>query len=65
MLESLRHQVYLPAIFIALGIVVVFGSLGLWLVHKSTGRAIREMLALLAAAAVLISLMMVPFGSCL
>ena len=62
MLESLRHQVYLPAVFIALGVVLVLGALGLWLVHKSTGRSIREMLTLLAAAVVLISLMMVPIA---
>ncbi len=57
MLESLRHQVYLPAVFIVFGIVVLFGALGLWGVHRSTGRPIREMLALLAAAFVAIGFM--------
>jgi hypothetical protein len=57
MLESLRHQFYLPAVFIALGVVLVLGALGLWLVRRSTGRPIREMLALLAAAFVIIAFM--------
>jgi hypothetical protein len=57
MLESLKHNVNLPALFVVFGIVAVVGALGLWLVHRSTGRRIREMLALLGAAFLTICLM--------
>jgi ABC-type bacteriocin/lantibiotic exporter with double-glycine peptidase domain len=57
MLESLKHNVNLPALFVVLGLVASVGSLGLWAVHRSTGRRIREMLALLAAAFLTICLM--------
>jgi amino acid permease len=57
MLESLRHQVNLPAVFIVFGAVMFLGALGLWLVRRSTGRPMREMLALLAAAFVIIAFM--------
>jgi lysylphosphatidylglycerol synthetase-like protein (DUF2156 family) len=55
-LNSLR-SVYLsnlPAIFSAIFNV---GAAGFWYVHKTTGRPIREMLALFAAAFVLVALM--------
>ena len=59
MLESLKYYVNMPALFIVLGLVVGIGALGLWAVHRSTGRPIREMLTLLAGAFALITLMLV------
>lgn len=44
------------ALFVVIGVVVSVSALGLWLVHLSSGRPIREMLALLAAAFVIIVL---------
>jgi hypothetical protein len=61
MLEALRSEVNLPALFVMLAFLFGAGTAGLWYVRKTTGRSVREMLALLAAAVVLISLMMVSF----
>jgi NADH:ubiquinone oxidoreductase subunit 6 (subunit J) len=46
-----------PALFIMLAFLFVSGTVGLWFVRKTTGRSIREMLALLAGAIVFILLM--------
>jgi hypothetical protein len=43
--------------FIMLAFLLVAGTVGLWCVRKTTGRSIREMLALLAGAIVFILLM--------
>lgn len=56
MLNSLRN-VYLPNLLAVLSVIFSIGAAGLWYVHKITGRSIREMLALLAAAFVLIAFM--------
>jgi len=57
MLDALRYQVNWPALFIMLAFLFVSGIVGLWYVRKTTGRSIREMLALLAGAIVFILLM--------
>src|ERR1700704_4042831 len=59
MLDSLKYQVNLPALFIMVAFLLVSGTAGLWFVRKTTGRSVREMLALLAGAIALI-LLMVP-----
>jgi Na+(H+)/acetate symporter ActP len=57
MLDALRYQVNWPALFIMLAFLLVTGAVGLWFVRKTTGRSIREMLALLAGSVVFIILM--------
>jgi Na+(H+)/acetate symporter ActP len=57
MLDNLKYQVNLPALFITLSVLFVCTPVGLWYVRKTTGRSIREMLTLLAAAIVFILLM--------
>ena len=56
MLNSLR-SVNLPTLVALLSAVFGIGWVGLWFVRKTTGRTIREMLALLAAGFVLIAFM--------
>ena len=56
MLNSLRNA-DLPRLLAVLSVIVSIGAAGLWYVRKTTGRPIREMLALLAAAFVLIAFM--------
>jgi hypothetical protein len=63
MLESLKHQVNFSALFIVLSVVTAVGALGLWGVHRTSGRPIREMVALLGAAFVIIAFM-VPLVIC-
>jgi Na+(H+)/acetate symporter ActP len=62
MFENLRNQINLAALLIILSSILVFGAAGLWFVRKTTGRPIREMLALLVGALVLISLMGISFA---
>jgi hypothetical protein len=62
MLENLRNQINLTALLIILSGLLVFGAAGLWFVRKTTGRPIREMLALLGGALVLISMMGISFA---
>jgi hypothetical protein len=62
MLENLRNQINLTALLIILGGLLIFGTAGLWYVRKTTGRPIREMLALLGGALALISLMGISFA---
>jgi Na+(H+)/acetate symporter ActP len=57
MLDTLRYQINVPALFTMLAFLFVSGIIGLWFVRKTTGRSIREMLALLAGAIVFIFLM--------
>jgi hypothetical protein len=56
MLNNLR-SVHLPSLVAILSFILSIGAAGLWYVRKITGRPIREMLALLAAAFVLIAFM--------
>jgi uncharacterized metal-binding protein len=62
MLENLRNQINLTALLAILSGLLIFGTAGLWYIRKTTGRPIREMLALLAGAVVLIGLMGVSFA---
>ncbi len=55
MLNSLRS--FLPSLLAVLSITFSIGAAGLWYVRKTTGRPIREMLALVAAAFVLFACM--------
>jgi hypothetical protein len=57
MLEAIKYHIHLPALFIVLGVGITIGALGLWGVHRTSGRPIREMLALLGAAFVIIVFM--------
>jgi di/tricarboxylate transporter len=56
MLNSLRN-VYLPTLLAILSVIFSIGAAGLWYFRKAKGRPIREILALLAAAFVLIAFM--------
>lgn len=58
MFESFRNNVDIPALLIFLGFLLIVGVPGLWYVKKTTGRSIRDMLALLGGAVILILLMM-------
>jgi hypothetical protein len=57
MLNSLRN-VYSPGLLAALSAVFSIGAAGLWYLLKTTGHSIRDVLALLAAAFVLIAFML-------
>jgi len=56
MLNSLR-SVYLSNLLVILSVIFSIGAAGLWYVHKTTGRRIRDLLALLAAGFVLTAFM--------
>jgi hypothetical protein len=51
------RSVYLSNLLVIFSVIFSVGAVGLWHVRKATGRPIREMLALFAAAFVLIALM--------
>lgn len=51
------RSVYLPTLIGLLSAIFGIGWVGLWYVRKTTGRPIREMLALLAAGLVLVAFM--------
>jgi hypothetical protein len=46
MLDNLKYQVNLAALFITLSVLFVCTTVGFWYVRKTTGRSIREMLTL-------------------
>ena len=56
MLNSLR-SVYLSNLLVIFSVIFSIGAAGLWYVHKTTGRRIRDLLALLAAGFVLTAFM--------
>lgn len=51
------RSVYLPNLLALLSAIFGIGWVGLWYVRKTTGRSIRDMLALLAAGFVLVAFM--------
>ena len=51
------RSIYLPNLLAVISVTFSIGAAGLWYVRKTTGRPIREMLALFAAAFVLVALM--------
>jgi hypothetical protein len=58
MFETLRNYTDIMPLLIVLSFLLIAGTVGLWYVRKTTGRPMRDMLAVLGAGLTLILLML-------